>query len=209
MQQQFETMLAMQDAMNRRIHADWQQQGFAWYRALWIECGELIDHYGYKWWKQQHADMEQVRLEVVDIWHFGMSMLFDGRSVEGIAAQLCEDLRGESVPRADVLRAAEVLACHTLARREFSITLFWSLMEAVQMSFQELYQAYVGKNVLNFFRQDHGYQQGTYRKNWGDREDNEHLVELLATLDCDARDFGDQLYEALQQRYAACASAPG
>lgn len=202
MQQQFETMLAMQDAMNRRVHDDWQQRDFAWYRALWIECGELIDHHGYKWWKKQSPDMEQVRLEVIDIWHFGMSMLFDGRTTEQIAAALCDQLANESVPEADVLRAAEVLACHTLARREFSIALFWSLMQASQMSFADLYQAYIGKNVLNFFRQDHGYQEGTYLKIWGDKEDNEHLVDLLASLDPEASDFSDQLYQALQQRYA-------
>ncbi len=202
MQQQFETMLAMQDAMNRRVHDDWQQRDFAWYRALWIECGELIDHHGYKWWKKQSPDMEQVRLEVIDIWHFGMSMLFDGRTTEQIAAALCDQLANESVPEADVLRAAEVLACHTLARREFSISLFWSLMQAAQMSFEDLYQAYIGKNVLNFFRQDHGYQEGTYLKIWGGKEDNEHLVDLLASLDPQASDFSDQLYQALQRCYA-------
>jgi dimeric dUTPase (all-alpha-NTP-PPase superfamily) len=202
MQQQFQTMLAMQDAMNRRVHDDWQQRNFAWYRALWIECGELIDHYGYKWWKKQTADMEQVRLEVIDIWHFGMSMLFDGRSTEQIASDLCAQLASESVPEADPLRAAEVLACHTLAQRQFSIALFWSLLRSADMSFDDLYQAYVGKNVLNFFRQDHGYQEGTYQKNWGDREDNEHLVEILTELDPKAPDFSERLYSALQNRYA-------
>jgi dimeric dUTPase (all-alpha-NTP-PPase superfamily) len=202
MKQQFQAMLEMQDAMNRRVHDDWIERDFEWYRALWIECGELIDHYGYKWWKKQTADMEQVQLEVIDIWHFGMSMLFDGRNIEQIAEDLCKQLDTEAIPEADVLRAAEVLACHTLAKREFSIALFWSLLQAAQMSFDDLYRAYVGKNVLNFFRQDHGYQQGSYLKMWGDREDNEHLVELVAQLDQGATDFADQLYQALQSRYA-------
>ncbi len=202
MKQQFQAMLEMQDAMNRRVHDDWIERDFEWYRALWIECGELIDHYGYKWWKKQTADMEQVQLEVIDIWHFGMSMLFDGRNIEQIAEDLCQQLDTEAIPEADVLRAAEVLACHTLAKREFSIALFWSLLQAAQMSFDDLYRAYVGKNVLNFFRQDHGYQQGSYLKMWGDREDNEHLVELVAQLDQGATDFADQLYQALQSRYA-------
>lgn len=202
MKQQFQAMLEMQDAMNRRVHDDWIERHFEWYRALWIECGELIDHYGYKWWKKQTADMEQVQLEVIDIWHFGMSMLFDGRSTEQIAADLCQQLDAEAIPEADVLRAAEVLACHTLAKREFSISLFWSLLQAAQMSFEDLYRAYVGKNVLNFFRQDHGYQEGTYLKMWGEREDNEHLIELIAQLDQGATDFADQLYQSLQARYA-------
>ena len=64
-------MLQMQHRMNSRVHEDWINQHFEWYRATWIECGELMDHVGYKWWKKQTPDMEQVRLEVVDIWHFG------------------------------------------------------------------------------------------------------------------------------------------
>ena len=202
MKQQFQAMLDMQDAMNRRVHDDWIERHFEWYRALWIECGELIDHYGYKWWKKQSADMAQVQLEVIDIWHFGMSMLFDGRSTEQIAGDLCQQLNAETIAEADVLQAAESLACHTLAQREFSIALFWSLLQAAQMSFDDLYRAYVGKNVLNFFRQDNGYQQGSYLKMWGDREDNEHLVELIAQLDQGAIDFADQLYQSLQARYA-------
>ena len=70
-------MLRMQHRMNTRVHEDWIAQKFEWYRATWIECGELMDHVGYKWWKKQTPDMEQVRLEVVDIWHFGMSALFE------------------------------------------------------------------------------------------------------------------------------------
>ena len=65
MKQQIETMLLMQDQMNARVTADWREQNFEWYRAVWIECGELVDHYGWKWWKKQTPDMEQVRLEVV------------------------------------------------------------------------------------------------------------------------------------------------
>lgn len=209
MREQFETMLKMQDAMNCKVHADWIERRFEWYRALWLECGELIDHYGYKWWKKQTADMEQVRLEVIDIWHFGMSMLFDGRSVEAIAADLEQELASGAVPQAGVLEAAEALACDTLSRREFSILLFWSLMQAAQMDFAELYRAYVGKNVLNFFRQDNGYQQGTYQKNWGGREDNEHLVEIAATLDQGASDYADRLYSALQERYEAVREPAG
>lgn len=202
MKEQLVSMLTMQDAMNRRVHADWIERNFEWYRALWLECGELIDHYGYKWWKKQTPDMDQVRLEVIDIWHFGMSMLFDGRTIEQIADNLCAELDGALDSETDVLQAGEALACHTLTQREFSISLFWQLMQASGLSFDELYRAYVGKNVLNFFRQDHGYQEGTYRKEWGGREDNEHLVEIVNGLDQTAADFADQLYQALLARYS-------
>ena len=78
MRQALINMLTLQDKMNTRVHEQWALQNFEWYRAIWIECGELIEHFGYKWWKKQETDIEQVRLEVIDIWHFGLSALFVG-----------------------------------------------------------------------------------------------------------------------------------
>jgi hypothetical protein len=78
---------------------------------------------------------------------------------------------------------------------------------AAELDFESLYTAYVGKNVLNFFRQDHGYKDGTYVKNWAGREDNEHLVDLVAELDKDAEDFADRVYSALAKRYGEVALA--
>jgi hypothetical protein len=73
----------------------------------------------------------------------------------------------------------------------------------VELDFDALYRHYVGKNVLNFFRQDHGYKDGTYKKIWQGREDNEHLMDLLKQLDSAAGDYAEQLYAALSARYAA------
>lgn len=202
MKQALVNMLTMQHNMNTRVHEDWVAQNFEWYRAAWIECGELIEHYGYKWWKKQEPDLEQVRLEVIDIWHFGMSALFaDGKGVEQIASEIAAEL-GEHQPSVmGVREATEQLALHCLQTRGFSPSRFWDLMLASGLDFDSLYTAYVGKNVLNFFRQDHGYKDGTYVKNWAGREDNEHLVELVAGLDRNAEDFAGQVYIALEGRY--------
>ncbi|MDA0955505.1 MAG: dUTP diphosphatase, partial [Proteobacteria bacterium] len=74
---------------------------------------------------------------------------------------------------------------------------------AMKMDLAQLYRAYMGKNVLNAFRQDHGYKVGRYEKVWQGREDNVHLVELEETLDVSAPDFRQALYAALEARYAA------
>lgn len=47
-------MLEMQNAMNTKVHEQWFSQGFEWYRAIWVECAEMLDHYGWKWWKNKH-----------------------------------------------------------------------------------------------------------------------------------------------------------
>jgi dimeric dUTPase (all-alpha-NTP-PPase superfamily) len=200
-------MLTMQNSMNTRVHENWIEQDFEWYRAAWIECGELIEHYGYKWWKKQQPDIEQVRLEVIDIWHFGLSALFQpGKDIEQLATEIAEELAVHQPTGEGVREATEALAMHCLQTRGFSPSRFWDLMLASGLDFERLYSAYVGKNVLNFFRQDHGYQEGTYVKNWAGREDNEHLVELVAALDSSAEDFADEVYKALSSRYAELAA---
>lgn len=202
MKQALVNMLTMQHNMNTRVHENWISQNFEWYRAAWIECGELIEHYGYKWWKKHEPDMEQVRLEVIDIWHFGMSALFrDGKSIDQLATEIADELAGHQPTGAGVREATEELALYCLQTKSFSPSRFWDLMLASGLDFDSLYSAYVGKNVLNFFRQDHGYKEGSYIKNWAGREDNEHLVDLVAALDKDAENFADQVYEALEGRY--------
>jgi len=76
-------------------------------------------------------------------------------------------------------------------------------MKYMDMSFDELYQIYVGKNVLNMFRQDNGYKEGTYNKVWNGREDNEYLADIMKELNGDSQTFQDDVYAALSQNYAA------
>ena len=201
MQAQLRTMLEMQDLMNTRVHSDWRQQHFAWYRAIWVECAELLDHYGWKWWKQQAADMDQVSLELIDIWHFGLSALLqNGAPLQALAEQIGEQLV-VATDEEDFRLDLERFAAHTLSSRSFDVAGFGRLLAGVELGFEELYRGYVGKNVLNFFRQDHGYLEGNYSKQWAGREDNEHLVEIVQALDSDSSTFKDDLYRALAQRY--------
>jgi dimeric dUTPase (all-alpha-NTP-PPase superfamily) len=174
MKQQISTMLDLQDSMNSKVKDDWREQNFEWYRAIWIECAELLDHHGWKWWKKQQPDVNQIALELVDIWHFGLSLLL---------------LKDQSQ---DVICDSVVTAFNDG---------FVGLAKGINMQFDQLYIAYVGKNVLNFFRQDHGYQDGSYHKQWGGREDNEHLVEIVAKLDTNLPSFKDDLYAEMKAVY--------
>ena len=197
------TMLDLQDRMNTKVHPEWREQGFEWYRAAWIECAELMDHAGYKWWKHADPDLEQIQLEVVDIWHFGMSALLAQRSdIDALAREISTDLEakpGEAV--GSLLEATEALAQACLTTQSFSTSAFLSVMRASGLSFEQLYRMYVGKNVLNFFRQDHGYKEGTYVKVWGGREDNEHLSDLLAAMDVTDDEFAESVYKGLVALY--------
>ena len=197
-------MLQLQDEMNARVDADWIARKREWYRALWIECAELMDHYGgWKWWKASQQDVEQVMLEIVDIWHFGLSMrISPDRDFAAAGAQIAAEWRNPPAS-AGFLCDVEQLAAAAVAQGEFAVGLIPVLLADIGRDFDDLYRAYLGKNVLNFFRQDHGYRDGSYVKQWAGREDNEHLVEVLAALDADAPDFRANIYRALQSRYPA------
>lgn len=201
MKQQILNMLELQDAMNSKVNENWVDQGFAWYRAIWVECAELLDHYGWKWWKKQTPDADQVKLELVDIWHFGLSILLLESSDEAAIAGAVDQELSKANPSGDFREDLEAFTLATLQSKGFDVASFATLMAGIDLSFDELYIRYVGKNVLNFFRQDNGYQDGSYRKQWGGKEDNEHLVEAVAELDHSSPLFKDDLYQALEQRY--------
>ncbi|ACV27617.1 dUTP diphosphatase [Kangiella koreensis] len=198
---QIAVMLEMQNAMNSKVNEKWFDQNFEWYRAIWIECAEMLEHYGWKWWKHQKPDAEQVKMELVDIFHFGLSSRIDGEtSFEAIAEELTNEML-EPTLKDDFKQTLEVMAGQAVMYQHFDGASFAGCMQQMEMPFEELFKSYVGKNTLNFFRQDKGYKEGTYIKEWDGREDNEVLVEILNKLDSSEEDFRHQLYQELADNY--------
>ena len=194
-------MLELQDAMNARVNSDWREANNEWYRAIWTECAEMLDHYGWKWWKHQQPDLDQVQLELVDIFHFAMSdYLLQSDDNSAVASRILQEM-GNPGSITDIRQAIESMAQSTIANRSMHFSTFGNIMQLIEMDFDQLYRMYVGKNVLNFFRQDHGYKEGSYIKVWQGREDNEHLAELLTLLDSENADFKNEVYQELQARY--------
>lgn len=213
LENQARVMLELQSKMNTKVASDWLSQRFPYLRAVTIEAAEAIEHHGWKWWKKQDCDLPQLQMEVVDIWHFILSELLieTGGDADKATAYLlkataapqdCVMFDGKSyiLNDIDLLEKLELLIGISVARR-IEISLFAKIMTDCDMNWESLFAQYVSKNVLNFFRQDNGYKEGHYRKLWGGREDNEHLVELIAELDAKKSDFASALYAKLDQRY--------
>jgi hypothetical protein len=210
---QLATMLKLQDGMNIKVNPSWLTAGYAYLRAAMIESVEGIEHHGWKWWKAQHKDLPQLQMELVDIWHFALSHIiieYQG-DIQQSATTIAEQLASQRTSltfdglkyhfnQLDILDNLELMTGLCAAKR-FDVPLFIKIVEQAEMDSDELYRQYVGKNVLNFFRQDHGYKDGSYIKVWNGREDNEHLVDVLNALDISLTDYSDQVYVGLQQRY--------
>ena len=208
---QLVSMLEMQDGMNKKVNPDWVAANNNWHRAIQVEAVEAIEHHGWKWWKKQNCDMAQLRMELVDIWHFILSTVIQNTrgSIRFAAIEMISELSQKSVQfdnqhyilaKMSLLEKLDLLVGLSAAKRT-SLALFNSLLSDCGMSWVELFKQYTGKNVLNIFRQDYGYKAGTYIKIWNGREDNEHLVELLDIIDLSADNVHDEIYQALKSRY--------
>lgn len=214
-EQQAEIMLSLQAAMNSKVDPDWVAAKYPYLRAVVIEGSEAIEHHGWKWWKKQDKDLAQLQMELIDIWHFLLSEILlthEGNEPEALKELLGLlanqqptvnfDNKRYHLAELDLISKLELLIA-TAATRRIEMSTFAAIMQDCELDWTQLYCQYVGKNVLNFFRQDHGYKEGSYQKIWKGREDNEHLVEIMAQLNPLDIEFKDKLYAALATHYPA------
>ena len=209
------TMLELQEMMNSKVDPNWITARYPYLRAVAIEGAEAIEHHGWKWWKKQTKDLAQLQMELIDIWHFFLSeILLRNNGDQRQSAQfLLTLIRNSNSQRkilfdgnevdlmtCDLIRKLELLIATSISQR-IEVNLFNLIMNDCELSWNELYAQYVGKNVLNIFRQDHGYKHGTYEKIWNNREDNEHLVDILNVLDSKSSNFRTEIYESLKAAY--------
>ena len=205
LREKIKEMLDLQNKINEKVHPHWREQNFEWYRAIWVECAELLDHYGWKWWKKQSPNQAQIELELVDIWHFGLSILLSNYDIEKSISLISEgiiDQRGSGKFRENL----EDFTSNTLQTQSFDLKRFNQVMNDVGLTFEKLYVGYISKNVLNSFRQDKGYQAGTYIKDWGGIEDNEYLIRLASKMDPKSENFSSELYTLMEKEYEAHSS---
>ncbi|MDE0853985.1 MAG: dUTP diphosphatase [Nevskia sp.] len=207
-------MLRLQADVNSKIDPAWLQARYPYMRAVLVETTEAMDHHGWKWWSKQTMNLEQLRIELIDIWHFALSqLLLDhggdlAKAADEVEASwgnsdVADTLFDQPAPK-NLLECLERMA-GLAAFRQFSVPLFRRIMDDCGLSFEDLFRSYVAKNVLNHFRQDHGYKAGVYRKVWGGREDNEHLAEVVAGLREQPERLAAALYVELDRRYTATA----
>lgn len=216
-QQKAAVMLQYQHDVNTLLKPDWKASPPPYLRAAFIEAGECIgDHLAYKWWKHQVADIPQAVMEVVDITHFYLShmLVSHGFDVKSAAREFEEafdyiDLSTAIVmfdnvtyklSEIDLIRKVELLAGLAIARR-ISLPLLRAVMVDLDMSFDDLFKLYCGKNALNSFRNKHGYTDGTYVKIWSGKEDNEYLTAILDTITDVNDNFFALLFSELDAQY--------
>ena len=204
-----------QDQLNSRITSDWANQGYPWYRAIWIESAEILEHYGWKWWKKQEKHEAHIQMELIDILHFGISDMLQTRSKTEVAelveqallnpsGDFCEVVNAKVNFKVDFCTALEIFTTKVLTNKSFALAMFAQLCMFVNLDCARVYKYYMGKNVLNHFRQINGYKDGSYQKIWNGLEDNEQLINIVETMDIMQSSFSNSLLAKLDEKYKSC-----
>jgi dimeric dUTPase (all-alpha-NTP-PPase superfamily) len=219
-QQMFQLQQSLNDATNG---SGWEQgitknnKKIDWGRCIYLEAAELIDSYPWKHWKNINAspDYANIKIEIVDIWHFIMSEALRVYKVNDLGdikelsekavnlpayQQFSDDHHQADLDIYAEMEKVEEMVAVLFAKADIHqlIDAFFNMSASLNLKLSELYQLYIGKNILNQFRQDHGYKEGSYIKEWHGVEDNVVMQKLLN----DKSDITpDELYQGLEKNY--------
>lgn len=192
-------MMQLQDSLNNATNGEEWTSGVTksgniinWKRCIYMECAEMIDSFTWKHWKNlsAEADWDNLQIEVIDVWHFIISLAIEDYSknlsgqIEDLAINVSElesfskiDVQSNSfAPQDKVIAKVEDIMLHVLSKEKLDLEQlmsdFFDLVIMSGLDLNSLYKLYVGKNILNQFRQDNGYKDGSYMKVWASEEDN-------------------------------------
>ena len=194
--EQIKEMMDIQNELNSQLNADWKNANWNFSLAARIEMMEAVEHYGWKWWKHQKPDINQVKMEMADIWHFLLSeLIVQNANLNPILCEFEYLSMREFEPSEFVDAASDFVSGVEI---ELKFYHFFKCLKVINMSFEELRLLYLGKAILNKFRWNNGYSDGTYVKTWDGLEDNEYLTSILT---CHPEAKVEDVYGMLEKRY--------
>ena len=226
-QQMLTAMFEMQQRLNDETNGKGWESGYnkhgkiiSWKRCIYMECAELIDSFAWKHWKDIKADpnWQNIHIEVIDIWHFVMSLALEeyhNQKLGGIQdivsyildnksfKMFCkEPIDTKNAEQMEIINQVERIIHITSGTYndtfEKIISEYFTVAHNCGLNIELLYRVYIGKNILNSFRQDNGYKEGSYKKIWGKVEDNVVMNEIMQK---NSTITPEELYKALKEEY--------
>jgi dimeric dUTPase (all-alpha-NTP-PPase superfamily) len=196
---EFNNILVAQEELNNKYNPTWresvvmEQQLTAVYTELaeWFESAPRaggvttngVD--GWKFWKKNiSCDIQNKKIEIIDVLHFLMStwlMLGEKEAITELVNSYVPEKFPDGSNLKNILRyhASYTTFCFegVLNKAVYSgLCLLNVLMEESDMTWEDLENGYFLKNNLNHQRVENGYQEGNYAKHDANgHEDNRKL----------------------------------
>jgi len=219
--------IQIQRDFNNRVASGWErdskQQKFDYWMAMLDETVEVLGSRQWKWWKDsstfQEVDWENVKVEMVDLFHFLLSIGVQTKSEDLIFAAL---LGGEVETKSNVRPLASenpdrffsdfwdrFLISVQMKAFPMLVVLWVEFWTRLGFNTEDLFKEYRVKAALNIVRQEFGYgTKNTYNKLWIDPlnpsnkvEDNIAAYQLTQTTDKMSKDTTQNFIKILRKYY--------
>lgn len=240
------TIIEKQKSLNKLSIPKDNKIKIDWEAAILCESAEGIESSGYKWWKKNNIDLDNIRVETIDLLHFTISLMIDKcnngvnsdnhfiiysfvgafdefkRNVK-LSNITLEELSNDEKFNEYIIHLFKKITLLSLVfKPENSTNLFNAILELLFLTktfeneiemvevISTVFKMYMIKNVLNQFRQSHGYKSGDYIKNWGDEnnviEDNEYVFGEIQKMEQEVFNnkievFEDTILEICTNKY--------
>lgn len=206
----FKSMVLLQHNFNLQVDENYLERKFNWNNAIIAESGEMLESLGYKWWKHQEVDMDNVKVEAIDLLHFVISDTIQrvyNCNLEYLDGTINE-FESHFLEIVDYPNFKQDLSLVELVNElnynDYErLFIMKKIFKTLNMSNEDIFIAYVVKNCLNKFRQEYGYKEGTYHKIWNGKEDNIVAYELANKIGAKENLFAE-LFNDLKKIYAYC-----
>lgn len=202
-----------QDLLNTSINSNWKQEALSFDLYTQVESIEGIQSFNFKHWKKDKNDFINAKMEFTDIVFFVMSSCLKENITPDIFSYLYNvGFQTNTNKLLDVnciIKLFQDICFYSLSNNLYNVIICLGyLANTLDIDLDTLFSKYISKKCLNVFRQDKGYKEGTYIKQWpsvldhGTVEDNVHLELILnepLSLSI-IQDCPDELYTHLYTR---------
>lgn len=198
-----------------------------WERAIVMETAEAIDSFNWKHWKDINwkNDEDNLFVELVDIWHFVMSLMLSKNSSVFSLDELWEIFSNLYIDNKKIytnfynkvytneerIVSLEKIIAYCIKKESQNLTILFNLFfEALainNISLDKLISWYFIKNYLNEFRQLNWYKENMYLKyivnsEWINVEDNTFAMsKFLGTEESKKENFKDIFFNTLKKEW--------
>lgn len=175
----FQDIVNMQDELNEKVIPGWREANLNWSNAVLSECNEYLDCFHWKWWKSgpdgaelgEVIDKDNLIVESIDLLHLLISQyLSETKSSNEHLGDLLtstykkiqeknEALTCIGSVSFDIVKTMKVLLSNSIdAQPGYAITALMVILDDLGLSAVDIYEHYLSKNLLNFFRNLNGYK---------------------------------------------------
>lgn len=187
-----------------------------WEQAITVEIAEALESSGYKWWKKENIDPDNIIVELIDVLHFVSSLIYyyPEKQEDFISLivfgninnnnnKIFDDNNSINTTHLKDFRniLLEIAQNKTVENTALKLGKAFSYLD---LSIEDIFIYYMVKNVLNEFRQEKGYKTGKYKKMWKYKdklvEDNVVAFEEAKNLE-DVENLKENLKNTLEMIY--------